>query len=103
MALVTDRVAIIGSVGFVEITYDDALAVTIPANGIYDQDLTNCDLVSIRVVVFDGAIGKYQIRRGQSKIFQEGSIAGPFDETFNAGGPLRKIKDLAGYTFGGGP
>ena len=100
MALVTDRVVVIEGVGYVEITYDDALAVSHPTGGMIKPDITNCDLESVRVVVFDGVDAKYRIGRGTSQVFREGTIIGPFDQTFNAGGPVKKTVDLTSWGFG---
>jgi hypothetical protein len=93
VALVTIGVARIDGVGFVEITYDDSLAV--------GDDLTACDLVSARVFVEPARTAKYSIRRGVSSVWREGSVTGPFDQTFNAGGPVQTVSDLLGWTFGG--
>ncbi len=80
--------------GFVDITYDDTLAV--------GDDFNNCDLISVRVVIEPGQTATYEIQRGQSQNWNSGSATGPIDETFTAGGPVKKVGDLSMFTFGGG-
>ncbi len=93
MALVTEWLAYIEGIGFIEVTYDAALAV--------GDDLSNSDLISIRVVVEAGRTAKYSLRRGQNQNWRTGSVTGPIDQTFDAGGPLRKLDDLTGVGWGG--
>ncbi len=93
MAIITDRVAYIEGLGFIDVTYDDALAV--------GDDLSDCDLVSVRVVVEAGRTAKYAVHRGNSQNWRAGSATGPIDETFSAGGPIRKLDDLTGFMVGG--
>ncbi len=93
MTLITDRTIYIEDLGFIELTYDDALAV--------GDDLSNVDLVSVRVVIEAGRTAKYRVRRGQSQNWRTGSATGPLDQTFNAGGPVKKLSDLGSIGFGG--
>ena len=93
MALVEDTLLSIEGVGFVSITYDDALAVS--------DDVSNCDLISARVVVFAGAAADYSILRRQSVNVFSGTLVGPVDQIHDAFGPIRKVPDLTGFGFGG--
>ena len=93
MALVTDLLAHIEDLGFIEVTYDDALAV--------GDNTSNTDLISVRVVIEAGRTVKYSVRRGQSRNWHSGSATGPIDEAFSAGGSVKKYSDLTGFGFGG--
>ena len=92
MALVTELV-IQSAVGEVSITYDDA--------NLVGDDPSACDLDHVRVIVNTGFTARILIRRGESDNFQDRTIVGPADETYNAGGPVQVVEDLDGYTFGG--
>ncbi len=96
---ITDPIIHIGEIGFIEITYDDTLAVA--QDGVAGDNIQNCDLVSVRVVIEAGRTAKYAARRGQSQNWKSGSASGPIDETFAAGGPVKKVEDLTGFYFGG--
>ena len=101
MALITERLNSVGGVGFIEMTYDDTLAVD-GWDGTPFDDILNCDLVSTRVVIEAGHHASYSIRRGGSQNWNSGSVTGPVDETFTKGGPVKKVEDLTGFLFGGG-
>ena len=102
MALITQRLNSVGGVGFIEMTYDDTLAVD-GWDGTPEDDILNCDLVSVRVVVEAGRTATYAIQRGQSQNWESGVATGPIDETFTKRGSIRKVKDLTGFYFGGHP
>ena len=100
MALVTERLNSVGGVGFIEMIYDDTLAVD-GWDGTPEDDILNCDLVSVRVVIEAGRTAKWSVRRGVSQNWKSGSTTGPIDETFTKGGPVKKVEDLTGFYFGG--
>lgn len=93
MAIVTERLIQIEGIGWVDITYDDALAL--------GGDISACDLVSVTVNIEAGRTAKVLIQRGDSSVWQSRSATGPLLQTFNAGGPVQQCGDLNMFVFGG--
>lgn len=95
MAVVTRRMAFETPdfLAHIYLTFDDANLIVIDE---WTDDISECDLVSVRLNVVRGT-AVIEVQRGRSRVWQEREANEGTDETFSAGGPVRTVGDLDRY------
>jgi hypothetical protein len=93
MAAVERRLLYVEGVGSLGFTYDDTLTV--------GDDISNCDLISLDVVVEAGRTAKFTIEELPNVVWQESTgLVGPIDANVAVVG-IDKVSDLSMVVFGG--